>query len=119
MTKSAVDRISRHRHLLSVFDKLNSKQRRSVQKNLNLDQIKFIIEIFYNILTGRIDVSTEVKDQLEKYKRSIRLITNRKVPLKKKVLKLQSGKFLLPILQVIATSVIPILLEKLIGSDGK
>lgn len=119
MTRSVVDRVSKHKHLITIFNKLNSKQKRSVQKNLDLDQIKFLIEVFYNIITGELEVPGEVKDHLKKYKRSLRIVTNRRTPLKKKVVKLQTGRFLMPILQLLAGSVVPTLLNKLIENNGQ
>lgn len=119
MTRSVVDRVSKHKHLITIFNKLNSKQKRSVQKNLDLDQIKFLIEVFYNIITGELEVPGEVKDSLKKYKRSLRIVTNRRTPLNKKVVKLQTGRFLMPILQLLAGSVVPTLLNKLIENNGQ
>lgn len=107
-------RAKKHLHLISNFAQLNKAQKKSVQKNLDKDQIKFLCEIAINLLCGNLPVNCEVKSKLKRFKKKLRkLASGCAFEAKKKVL--QVGGFLPGLLSILASAAIGPLLEKLIS----
>lgn len=85
--------IKKNYHLLSVLARATPAQRKAILKQATPNEIKVICEICHNTLQGNIPVNIS---KLKKYKSSIRKLTNKKIPIKKKkkILINQTGGFL-------------------------
>ncbi|GFW62207.1 uncharacterized transposon-derived protein F54H12.3 [Trichonephila clavipes] len=74
--------VSRHVHLLHVLAAASPAQRKAILKSATDDQIKTLYEICDNLLSGNIPTK-EIK-KLCSYKKVIRLLANRSVPISRK-----------------------------------
>ncbi|GFS93075.1 uncharacterized protein TNCV_532751 [Trichonephila clavipes] len=77
-----MNRVSRHVHLLHVLAAANPAQRKAILKSATDDQIKALCEICDNLLSG--NIPTKKIKKLCSYKRVIRLLANRSVPISRK-----------------------------------
>ncbi|GFR11901.1 uncharacterized protein TNCT_279381 [Trichonephila clavata] len=77
-----MNRISRHVHLLHVLAAASPAHRKAILKSATADQIKTICEICQNLLSG--NIPTKNIKKLCNYKRVIRLLANRNVPISRK-----------------------------------
>lgn len=96
---------------------MNNKQKSEFVKNLDKEQLKFFCELCINILKNNIKLSDEAKKTLSKQKIKIRALAG-KSPLRKKK-KLITGGFIGGLLLSLATSLAPIVIEKLLNGKGK
>ncbi|GFX45662.1 uncharacterized protein TNCV_1422461 [Trichonephila clavipes] len=77
-----MNRVSRHVHLLHVLAAASPAQRKAILKSATDDQIKTLYEICDNLLSG--NIPTKKIKKLCSYKRVIRLLANRSVPISRK-----------------------------------
>ena len=95
-------KISQNYDYLKILAKCDKKMRNSILKGANKDLIHSLCECIYNILRGNVELTDSDKNQLNKYKNSLRkLLTNNSIKEKKKIL-IQKGGFL----QILLPSVI-------------
>lgn len=108
-----MNRVKRHVHLLHVLAAASPAQRKAILKSASDEQIKTLCEICQNLLSGNLP-SNNIK-KLCSYKRVIRLLANRSIPIYRKrkliVTNRQVGGFL-PL-------VLPAVLSLLGGIAGK
>ncbi|GFT56801.1 uncharacterized protein TNCV_1268881 [Trichonephila clavipes] len=77
-----MNRLNRHVHLLHVLAGASPAQRKAILKNASNDQIKTLCEICQNLLSG--NIATNNIKKLCSYKRVIRLLADRSVPISRK-----------------------------------
>ncbi|GFX76236.1 uncharacterized protein TNCV_1233741 [Trichonephila clavipes] len=77
-----MNRDSRHVHLLHVLAAASPAQRKAILKSATDDQIKPLCEICEHLLPG--NIPTKKIKKLCSYKRVIRLLANRSVPISRK-----------------------------------
>lgn len=99
-----MERARRNLHLVSNFEKLNIKQRGAVQKLLDNQQVKFIVEICYNILNNSLPLKETQKKILFNHREKIRKLGSNKVCFSKKKKIVTHGGFLATLLSVIAST---------------
>lgn len=92
-------RITRNIEFLRALRKGNNKVRRALIKKASNAQLISVCELNKNILAGTLPVSKKVKSKLCKYKRIIRKLVSRRVPIREKRQLLQKGG--LPILPLV------------------
>ncbi|GFY07929.1 uncharacterized protein TNCV_2579611 [Trichonephila clavipes] len=111
-----MNRLNRHVHLLHVLAGASPAQRKAILKNASNDQIKTLCEICQNLLSG--NIATNNIKKLCSYKRVIRLLADRSVPISRKrklfTTNRQVGGFL-PLVLPAVLSVIGGLVGKSIG----
>ncbi|GFU74862.1 uncharacterized protein TNCV_4961901 [Trichonephila clavipes] len=92
--KKKMNRIKRHVHLLHVLSSANPQQRNAILKSAANEQIKTLCVICQNVLEG--NVSKPKFRQLCRYKKVIRQLADRNIPIarKGKFLTNQTGGFL-------------------------
>lgn len=113
-TQSSVKRLQRYKHLLSNFDSFNTGQKKIIKNNLNLDLVKLITEIVYNIQSGNIELNTEANAKLDRYRNKMKsLFSPRNNTLSKKKKIIQSGGFIATLLSVLGSELVGYLLNKL------
>ena len=88
--------------LLTLLAKIKSvsKRKRLINDCCNTDFVKAIVECCWNLLNGRVQLTSHQKKRLCKHKTLLRNIADKKLPLKRKKVLMQSGGFirLLPFL---------------------
>ncbi|GFX69195.1 uncharacterized protein TNCV_3563711 [Trichonephila clavipes] len=77
-----MNRVSRHVHLLHVLADASPAQRKAILKSATDDRIQTLCEICDNLLSG--NIPTKKIKKLCGYKRVIRLLANRSVPISRK-----------------------------------
>ncbi|GFX47326.1 uncharacterized protein TNCV_4992321 [Trichonephila clavipes] len=109
-----MNRIKRHVHLLHVLSSANPQQRNAILKSATNEQIKTLCEICQNVLEG--NVSKAKFRQLCRYKKVIRQLADRNIPIarKRKLLTNQTGGFL-PLVLPAALSLVGGLVGKAIS----
>lgn len=106
-------RLSENADLLRVLAKSNPKLRSAILKCCNNELIKAICEVTLNVLKGVVPINKQQKRKLKRYKRVLRALVDKKVPVKKKREHLnQTGGNFLPFLIPPVLSVLAILLSK-------
>ena len=100
------------RRIKSNFNKLHTlkdaqpKLRKAIVSNCDKDLVNFVSECALNLLHGNVKFSDCARKKLRKYRRQLRKVVDRRVPLaRKKKLIIQRGGFLVPLL----TAVLPTL----------
>lgn len=114
-----MERLKRNLHLVSTFPKLNKKQQKLLQKNLNSDQIKFICELCINIIEKSLLLDPKTHQKLKIHKDKIRKLANSKYSLKEKQKAVQVGGFLPVLLSALAGSALSFILEKYAGNGQR
>ena len=88
-------RLKKHAHSLHVLSRGNQQICKAVIQNGDKDLIKCLCEISHNILKGNVPVTSRQKKKLNRFKNTIRQLTNkRQLSLTKKKQLLQKGGFL-------------------------
>ena len=101
MSKEQYKTLISQKHLLSELAKPKSPYRIAILKKAQPQLILAICESIYNIIEGRVPISTDQKEKLKKYKIILRkLVQKNKLKYKKKLL-VQSGGFLSVILPTV------------------
>ena len=94
-------RLKRNLDFLRVLSKAKPSQRRAILETATNDLVYCICEIIDNILHGTVRLSKQRQKKLQHYKKLLRFIANKKVPVKKKrEILVQNGEGILPALIV-------------------
>lgn len=89
-----------------------SKKKSDILKNCSNDTIKSLCECVLNTIFGNVPLTKNQKNRLLPYKKSLRKLANKRVPLyKKRQLLIQRGDGILTVLLPAAISVISTLLH--------
>ena len=105
-------RVISHLSKLEKLSKAKPRKRRDLLQKASLLFIKTIVECIENVMTGNIQLKSECKEKLRKYKAILRKIYNSENKLRaKKEIIVQNGGAFLPALLV---PVVSILAEKLL-----
>lgn len=118
MSKS-LERIHKYTPLCLVYKSLSLAQRKGIQRNLTLDQVKFLSEICFNCQALNCQITDEIKNKLKRYKNSFKYVANPKNSLIRKRKILMTGGLASLLLSVLANYLIPTVLEKLMPSEEK
>ena len=87
--------VRKHSDFLKVLSKCNAKQRKVILQNASPSLLKCLCECGLNILKGNVKLSPSQKRQLSRHKQMLRILADRKVPVKRKRQGLvQKGGFL-------------------------
>ena len=97
-------RLQKHKDLLKVLVKSNSKLAKSILKEVDNGFIVCMCEIVKNVLQGNLKVSNSLKNKLGKHKLTLRKLASRGVDVKQKRRLMQKGGFL-PLLPMLASAV--------------
>jgi len=100
-------RLKRNLDFLNVLAKAKPKQRQAIISTASKDLLLCICEVVDNILRGAVKLTVKQKQQLKRYKKVLRTVADRKIPLKQKQkLISQKGGFLsaaiIPVLSIAA-----------------
>lgn len=112
--ESAIKRLEKNKHLLFALHEAKPKLRKAILSSSNIDLIKTICEIAFNISKGNYPLTPNTKEQLTKYKKPLRCLSCPKKPLhlKRKVL-IQQGGFIPSLIASIAVGLLSKLTEKI------
>lgn len=106
-------RLVENKHILHVLSKSNSKLRKAILNNSDADLIRTICEICLNTLRGNTQISKTHRNELKKYKTTIRSLGTSKLPLAaRRNILVQKGGFLPLLLRTLLSGVIGKLLKK-------
>lgn len=111
-----MDRLKRNFYILEALQKLSKKQRKEVLKNITLDQLKFLVEISYNLLKNNIkidDITREKVKKNKKYLQNLRKLACKNTSLTEKKKIIISGGFLPLLLSTLASTALSTLIEKI------
>ena len=75
-----------------------------VQENLDEDLLCVLCDCSLNILSGNVKLQPRQKKSLEKHKERLRILADKKIPLKRKKVLIQDGGFLAAILGPIVSA---------------
>lgn len=81
-TGETMNRVKRHVHLLHLLSSAGPQQRKAILKTASNDQIKSLCEICHNLLRG--NIPTAKVNKLVSYKRVIRQLADKKIPISRK-----------------------------------
>ena len=99
-------RIKSNFHKLHTLKDAQPKLRKAIISNCDKDLVNCVSECALNLLHGNVKLSDCARKKLRKYRRQLRTVVDRRVPLAhKKKLIIQRGGFLVPLL----TAVLPTL----------
>lgn len=88
-----------NRYILLALQSNNKKLIRDILKNADTKLIHTICEIIHNILKGNVELTSDVKDTLERYKKQLRCLTSTKAKgISKKRKLIQKGAGYIPLL---------------------
>ena len=90
------DRVRRNIDFLNVLAKCNKKQRQAILEHCDKDWILALSEIAINVLKGIVKLTPAQKAKLNRFKKHLRKLAERQVPIKhKKHFLVQKGGSLL------------------------
>lgn len=114
MVNSQLSNLKRNKHTLFTLKDASPKLSKAILQNGPDSLIEVIIEIAENILEGRLQISRQKKDSLEKYKNVLRTLSSPKSSIKKsrKVLIQKGGSVLPMLLATVLGSIIEKILKK-------
>ena len=99
-------RIRSNYHSLHVLKDARPKLRRAILANSDGELINSVGECALNVLQGNVKLSNCKKRKLRKFRRQLRTVADRHVPLaRKKRQIIQSGGFLVPLLSVVLPTI--------------
>ena len=91
---------------LHVLKDARPKLRRAILANSKKELLNSVCECDLNVLQGNVKLSNCKKRKLRKFRRQLRTVADRHVPLaRKKKLIIQSGGFLVPLLSVVLPTI--------------
>lgn len=106
-------RLVENKHILHVLSKSTPKLRKAILKNSDSELIRTICEICLNTLKGNSQISNPYREQLKKYKTTIRKLGTSKLPLTaRRNILIQKGGFLPVLLRSLLSGIIGNLLKK-------
>lgn len=115
-----MERLKQQQYFVESFNKFNKKQRQEILKNLDNDQVKFFVEVCYNVLNG---FPLVPNDRLKKLKKThilkIRKVGNPAIGLKRKKKLLIRGGVVGAIVSTLAGIALQSLVEKIVESQKK
>jgi hypothetical protein len=102
------ERLKRNLSTLQKLLKLRPHQRTNFIKHSSDDFMKTVCECAINSLNSTVPLNNKQLDKLKPYKRTVRILADRKISLNKKRRKIlkQSGGFLLALLKPVLTAVV-------------
>ena len=105
-------RIRSNYHRLHVLKDSSPKLRRAILAHSDRELINSVGECALNVLQGNVKLSKRKKRRLHKFRRQLRTVADRHVPLprKKKVI-IQSGGFLVPLLSAVLPTIASLVYE--------
>jgi len=106
-------RVKKYRHHLRQLRDASPKIRKILVNNCHPEMLSCICECAVNVLRGHVPLNNAQKNKLRRHKRSLRLLTDKKVAAKRKKRLLQTGGFLGALLTPILS-----LLGGLLGRNG-
>ena len=94
------DRVRRNIDFLNVLAKCNKKQRQAILEHCDKDLILALSEIAINVLKGIVKLTPAQKAKLNRFKKHLRKLAERQVPIKhkKRFLVEKGGSLLLSLL---------------------
>lgn len=97
-------RIKRNAPLFRALYHATPQKRKDILAHCSPDFLKALCEIALNILKGNVKISPSQHKKLQRQKKIIRLLADKRTGLKRKqlALKNQTGGFILPLLSVVA-----------------
>lgn len=107
----SINRLKTQLPALQVLCKCKAKVRKDILRKGSNDLIKCICECSLNMLNGNISISKTHKNKLKRYKRILRLISDKKrgVNSKKKIIVQSGGSFLLSLIPAAISTIISLL----------
>ena len=110
-------RIKLNYHNLHTLKDANPKVRKAIISNCDKDLINSVSECALNVLRGNITLSNCKKGRLRKFKRQLRAVVDKRVPVTiKKRLIIQRGGFLVPLLTAVLPALATFIFDKLKSS---
>lgn len=111
--------VGRNKDFLRVILK-HGKNKKDIRKLMDLasrDEIAAISEVFYNALKGNVNLSPSAVKKIARHRRQIGQIVSKDVSLerKKRLLKGQTGGFLLPILSALGGAILGPIVKSIAG----
>ena len=105
-------RIRSNYHNLHVLKDARPKLRRAILAKSDKELVHSVGECALNVLQSNVKLSNCMKRKLRKFKRQLRTVADRHVPLaRKKKLIIQSGGFLVPLLSVVLPTITSLIYE--------
>lgn len=108
-------RVRRNFHFLSSFGKLNKKQQQALMEHLDNDQVKFLCEVAWHVLHNRVKLSESQLNALRPFRSKMRHLDG-KCALREKKEVLMTGRFLPSLLAAVASSILPMIVDKLFSN---
>ena len=99
-----MDRLRKHANTIAYLSETQPKIKKSVIDAADKEVIQCLCKCVHNILKGNVPLSKAQKVRLHRHKKGLRLLQQKRTPIKKKKAILQTGGFL------------PVLLAPLMGS---
>jgi len=116
MLLETMKRIKSNFHRLHTLKDAQAKLRKAIISNCDKDVVNSVTECALNLLHGNVKLSDCTRRKLRKYRRQLRSLVGRRVPLaRKKKFIIQRGRFLVPLL----TAVLPTLASLIYDSLKK
>lgn len=111
--------VTRNKDFLRVILR-HGKSKKDIRKLMDLasrDEIAAISEVFYNALKGNVNLSPSAVKHIAKHRRQIEQIVSKDVSMekKKRLLKGQTGGFLLPILSSLGGLILGPIIKSITG----
>ena len=97
-----MERLKRQAATLHFLQKAPTSLQKTILNKASPELIPCICECVHNILQGNVQISSQQKRKLNKYKTKLRQLANKKISLKKKKKVIQTGGFLPLILGALA-----------------
>ena len=109
------NRLKTHAPYLHVLAKGNAKQREGILRGADKELIYCLCECALNVLQGNVQISSEDKSKLKKYKRCLRDLSNKKISLtkKRKLLLRQKGGWVTALIAPILGTLASLLFKKI------
>jgi len=105
-------RIRPNYHNLHVMKDARRKLRRAILANSDKELLDTVCECSLNVLQGNVKLSNCKKRKLRKFRRQLRTVADRHVPLaRKKELIIQSGGFLVPLFSLVPATIASLIYE--------
>ena len=111
-------RLKKFASTLFYLSKCDNATCKAIIKSSKQQLINCISDICHNILSNKVNLSSNEKIKLKKYKKEIRKVSGKKASLKTKKILIQKGGFLGTILAPLIGSVILSLMRGILGNKS-
>ena len=102
MAPTTSSRVRKQAPVLKYLCKANPRQARAIINTADNELLNTLCECSLNVLKGGIPVSTHQKKKLRRFKKQLRTLSSKRIPLTRKKKLLQKGGFLSALLAPIA-----------------